>query len=699
MSFLSYKKIALATHIPIRVDDDVYCVPDFTRTGAGIRVSLTHRVIVERRRVEYDTGNTVLYICSCPYMKAYRESLDSSHLYPQENLSQDPCYHVRLVLETEDFADPAYRSDSDVVKIEDALYLVQRTLVRKTRRGLLCTGCKHNECPHVRRLETAAIESPGLEIRVEDVISGGQGTKRSGPPEDAITVPQQKITLAPDPKEQGKRYPNRSRTVARIYDIGGWREYQYQLGETLDHLRGVCTDGIFRYSREVWFTHALISLYIDNVAKGNPCFDAFHHTMTLQYARVDQHFCSKPTTRTVLQASFHHLDLDVTSALSCPECSSLPVRHRIFILDGTSNGFLDRSKSQRKCTGVYHKKPQPGSVFCLVKSTKYRGIVLGDMEPKDAYIKKLCSVPVPGLVEFVTHALDHCSHAAVGVFLSDIASPYPIIRTVQRDMVLPGGGLLERLYGSISREDRDTLRRVWPSLYGLLPNCTSIPRQWRRLLQTIRDLALESYHTSDTEYLTWTRATEERDSVCFPEFPRLRENPWPRQASTYEKEQSCTKHILQHKYFSPGLFLICCPHAKILGFCAMQEYESVHTAFELIVERFDIPPGMIIYDNGCNLFRYGMMRCPGLFSQITILIDKFHSPGHVLCPPSFTFQYYPDDVEVMLGAMQYKTLNTQAVEQTNGRLRKFQKTLGFMTEDNYITFVRVVACLLNKYSV
>jgi hypothetical protein len=62
------------------------------------------------------------------------------------------------------------------------------------------------------------------------------------------------------------------------------------------------------------------------------------------------------------------------------------------------------------------------------------------------------------------------------------------------------------------------------------------------------------------------------------------------------------------------------------------------------------------------------------------------------------FQQYPDDVNVMLGRLTYDDLNTQAVEQTNGRLRKFQQSLGFMTQENYISFVRVIASLLNIYS-
>jgi hypothetical protein len=316
---------------------------------------------------------------------------------------------------------------------------------------------------------------------------------------------------------------------------------------------------------------------------------------------------------------------------------------------------------------------------------------------RDTYIRDLMHVEVPGIVEFAKHALDYCSLDAVTVFMKDIASPYPIISTVRREVVLPNGGIITRCCSGITNEDRESLRHLWPSLWTLLVNFTAIPHAWHRLCREIRDLAVAIYTHGDTEYLTWPAATEEHPFICFPEFPRRRVSPWPRQASTFEA--SCTKHILQNRHFSPGLFLVCCPHGKILGLCAMQEYESVHTAFEFIIERFDVAPGMIIYDNGCNLFRYGMMRCPGFFSQIRILIDKFHSPGHVLCPPSFTFQYYPDDVPVMQKQLTYRELNTQAVEQTNGRLRKFQQSLGFMTQENYLSFVKVVASLLNIYTV
>jgi len=703
MSFSSYYTVIQSQKSnirPIRVDETLWCVPEYSSSPArGVRVSTSDYVPVELRKVDACDGATLVYVCPCKFMMSCRERLDTVGLYSKNDMIFDPCFHIRYVMEGSRWFEPESVVD-DVVHLHGPSYCIRSSdgpkVLKRVKDRVRCMSCRFGECPHVRRLETVAIDHPEMGVPIEAPI---ESQKRSGVPRDAIETPQQKIRLAPKPRE-GKRCPDRSRRVARVYGVGGYTEYTYNESETLDQLRATMCDEIFRYSREVWCTHGLIHLYIDNVARGNACFDAFHNTMVLQYARVGQDFCSKKTTRTVLQASLHHLDLDVSKAMTCDVCRSIPIRERVFILDGTSNGFLDRTKTQRCPDHQEHRKQRPGSDFALVKSTRYRSLLLKSFEDKASfdrrsYLRGLGDVPVPGLVQCLTHALEHCPLDVVECFLKDIGSPYPIIASVQRDVVMPEGGLLGRLFKTITRSDRDMLRTLWPGLSKMLIKYTTIPEPWRRLLVHIRDTALESYLTSDTEYLLWPRAEGEHSFICFPDFPRIRQNPWPRQASTFEA--SCTKHILQHRHFSPGLFLICCPHAKILGFCAMQEYESVHTAFEIIVERFEVPPGMIIYDNGCNLFRYGMMRCPGLFSNIRILIDKFHSTGHVMCPPSFTFGYYPDNTPVLGGLLTYDTLNTQAVEQTNGRLRKFQQTLGFMTQENYISFVKVLSCLLNTY--
>lgn len=708
MSFAQYASIT-CHYASYKIYDDVYAVPTYTETVRGLRVKKSEVCLVERRSITTKDGSQEMVVCQCREMQRVRDTLVTAHHYHAKEIPTERCFHAMLVTHPGVVWNTPMMVLDDVVRINETMYMVdaeQRVLIRYTpnaKKTFQCLVCRHGACPHIHRLETVGIDHSDL-LESTDGSTPHESKRPRGVPRDVIDTPQQKIAIAPQ-MDQKKRCPNRSGTVARIYDTDGWSEYTYATDETLNSLRERSCDRIFRYSREVWFTHRLVYLYIDNMAKGNACFDAFHTMMELQYARYGQQFCSKPTTRTVLQAALYHLDLDVDKALRCDQCSALPLRHRVFVLDGTSNGYLNKTKTTRyNDPSSSGRKERPGSDFALVKTNEQRAMVLKPFEATDTradfvtrYIKNIWSVDVPGLVHFTRHALIHCPVEHVAVFMKDIASPYPITSTVRYEMVLPNGGLLARcMHGSMTAADREELRCVWPSLWMLCRSFDRIPVPWVPLMESIRDLAVSIYTTQDTEYLRWDTTNEEHPFVCFPEFPRRRVSPWPRKASTYE--ESCTKKILKHRHFSPGVFLICCPHGTILGFCAMQDHESVHTAFEFIVERFETPPGMIVYDNGCNLYRYGMMRCPGIFSQIRILIDKFHAPGHVLCPPSFTFQYYPDDTEAMLGRTTYGDLNTQVVEQTNARLRKFEKSLGFMTQENYISFVRVIASLLNFFS-
>lgn len=704
----SYARLMESSQTGIEINSNLFCVPEYSETPNGLRIRLNTCVFVRRKRLVFSDGDAIAYVCSCPGMVGCRERLDSIHHYSKTDThDMVPCVHALAVPKVRVWSSPIRQID-DIVQLIDDIFVVMGDTpiaLKRTPRGVvLCTVCsKKSDCHHVRRLDTVALQYPEFQLVDVSPAPGVPPEAKRGISQDAIRVPQQKIQLAPVPSTK-KRRPDRCQKFARVYDVGSYRQYEYAKDETVDGLRATKVDHVFRYSKEVWFTHRLVHLYLDTAARGNPCFDAFYHTMRLQYARGGQDFCSKSTTRVVLQAALYHLDLDEKKILRCDKCSAIPTRHRIFILDGTSNGFLNRTKVSRYATDEDRpnaRTPRPGKTFALVVSTKDRALVLSSLESPDsfdraAYLRGLRNVAVPGLISFVEHALDHSGFEDVVTFLKDISSPYPITATVQHHMVLPRGqAIMDRIYAPISTDDRDCLRKTFPSLSRLLTNFVSAPGEWAVLLRRIQNLAIEIYMTTDREHHSWTRTNEEHPHVCFPEFPRIRENAWPRVASTYEA--SCTKHALQHRHFSPGLFLICCPHGTILGYCAMQEYESVHTAFEMIVERFEIPPGMIIYDNACNLYRYGMMRCPAIFSQIRFMIDNFHSTGHIMCQPSFRFRHFPDDVAYMLGHINGRQLNTQAVEQTNSKLRRFQNALGFMTQENYISFIRVISCLLNLY--
>jgi hypothetical protein len=529
MSFAQYKSIAV-NYSPYKICDDLYCVPDYTVSKKGLRVRKHEFCVVERRCITTKDAPRVVYVCWCSKMKRVRDVLEHMHHYDGDNVPMDTCFHASLVKECASWTSPDLVVD-DVIKLTSGVYVVRAerpVLVSKGRRGLVCSVCKKVSCQHVGRLETVAIDRPDLDIDIDE--HAPEDKKRRGVSRDAIETPQQKISIAPVPSKQ-KRCPDRSGRVARVYDTDGYTEYTYKDGETLNSLRHVSCDRIFRYSREVWFTHRIVYLYIDNMARGNACFDAFHHTMELQYARSGQQFCSKPTTRTVLQAALYHLDLDVEGSLTCAQCKEIPLRHRVFIVDGTSNGFLNATKTSRyNDPSSSCRKERPGSDFALIRTRHIRAVVLNGLSKDDfsieSYIKDIWDVDVPGFVQFVKHSLTHCPREDVALFMKDIASPYPITATVQRSMVLPDGGLLKRCLGQpISIEDRDLLRHTWPSLYRLCRNFTGIPGSWSQLLISIRDLALSIYTTPDTEYLVWQKTTEEHTFVCFPEFPRCRKNP------------------------------------------------------------------------------------------------------------------------------------------------------------------------------
>ena len=45
--------------------------------------------------------------------------------------------------------------------------------------------------------------------------------------------------------------------------------------------------------------------------------------------------------------------------------------------------------------------------------------------------------------------------------------------------------------------------------------------------------------------------------------------------------------------------------------------------------QIDVAPGVVIYDNGCNLHNYCLNRQPNFFKRTWFLVDRFHWPNHV----------------------------------------------------------------------
>jgi hypothetical protein len=161
-------------------------------------------------------------------------------------------------------------------------------------------------------------------------------------------------------------------------------------------------------------------------------------------------------------------------------------------------------------------------------------------------------------------------------------------------------------------------------------------------------------------------------------YPQDRKNEGQRQdrkernAKAKAEREACMKEEKWHTDFLPGLFAMLCVHGVVYGIFFMDDHESPRTLFDIIFNRFTIPPEIIIYDNACHADHYFMTREPAFFANCQLYIDRVHQAGHVKCSCAYTLDIYsPGDAMI-------KYLNSQVAEQFNAILRKHSKVLKFM---------------------
>ncbi len=93
----------------------------------------------------------------------------------------------------------------------------------------------------------------------------------------------------------------------------------------------------------------------------------------------------------------------------------------------------------------------------------------------------------------------------------------------------------------------------------------------------------------------------------------------------------------------------------MIGFHAMKYSESEPTVHNLLYFRFPVAPGIIIYDNCCNLHLFALAREPLYDKDILFVLDRLHENSHGCCSPA----YSPDEY------IQLRKANTQIAEQKN----------------------------------
>ena len=111
----------------------------------------------------------------------------------------------------------------------------------------------------------------------------------------------------------------------------------------------------------------------------------------------------------------------------------------------------------------------------------------------------------------------------------------------------------------------------------------------------------------------------------------------------------------------------------------------LENTFSVILNCFTAPR-VIIYDNSCNLLNYCFNREPELFKSTFFFVDRFHMAGHVNCSKSFDLRAYKH----------LKGLYSQAAEQVNSRLVTLKNMASFMTQANFMFFVRYFCLSLNE---
>lgn len=159
-----------------------------------------------------------------------------------------------------------------------------------------------------------------------------------------------------------------------------------------------------------------------------------------------------------------------------------------------------------------------------------------------------------------------------------------------------------------------------------------------------------------------------------------------RQPSKVELGRACHKAPSIKADRTPGIFAGFCKHGVCLFFQLMNRFEGPRTGFEILLTRFETPPGLVVYDNACNLQYYVDRREPHLFSGTIFRIDGFHSGHHRTCPRECSARAYAEDFEFFHGAI--AGLNSQVAEQANSKLELLRKSCSWMTETNFYGVVR-----------
>lgn len=179
--------------------------------------------------------------------------------------------------------------------------------------------------------------------------------------------------------------------------------------------------------------------------------------------------------------------------------------------------------------------------------------------------------------------------------------------------------------------------------------------------RTLRKPVMSKDHAVGTRPTTFDEDLRHGE-VFLPHLRRRWVSP-PRYANSHE-QPTCAKGLGTTASFPLVLVIFSCPHNVVYGASYHNGAESVARICETVIQRFNPPPRVIVYDFACMAHRWMLRRWPFRAVHTRLVIDRFHEPNHTCAG---------------YGAGVHKhIINTSGAEQLNARLESIVPQLRFM---------------------
>lgn len=227
------------------------------------------------------------------------------------------------------------------------------------------------------------------------------------------------------------------------------------------------------------------------------------------------------------------------------------------------------------------------------------------------------------------------------------------------------------------------LQQFCPIVFDLLTNLKGCPPYLFPLFEKIIEIAELPFEGSVHQLI---QCSNEDHLAFFPSLMKLYERGIYKMDKMKTSQGECRKKGSSHPSLLPGIFTVFCEHGICYGFEVMEIAESPNRPFTFLRTRFKKPPGVIIYDNSCNLHNYCLNRDPVFFKDTVFVVDGLHWDNHIGCVLGYKALLYPF----------LSHINTQLVEQNNAKLKKLKSSLSYMTEENFMNSVKFFLHFCNE---